>query len=271
MTFGAIDHMVGDMVIDGRDHTTNNKVIAGSGVFSISTGQPTFTNTQGGILGGTYYTGGNPTDAVPSDPENPLIIETSSSWPNGWPTTPDAALDLPAGTLKAIAQSGAGGSQYFTKYDGPGWTKSARSFTVQPWVSPPLQGVTYIEVADGKMWRGIALNEKSSGIVAFHSPNTSAYWEYIYVGDGTTKDGMTGKIFNGLLLFDKVFHLHLDVVGGLVQLKSWTANPSTCGGNDGHFINFSRNTITDGLKAGGLQVGGVGSWGDKFDVVSWWE
>jgi len=267
-TFGAIDHLVSDMYIDGRDHATDNKVIAGSGTFSVSTGQATFTNNEEGILGGTYYTGGIPTDVKTSYPENPLIVETSASWPNGWPTTPDAAIGLPVGTLKAIAQSGVGGSQYFTTYNGPGWTKTVRQDYPTQYMSPPLQGVTYIEVPDNKKWKGMTLNDKSSGIVIFHSPNTTAYWEYLYCGDGD-QDGWPAKPFKGLLIFDKVFHLHLDVIGALVQLKPWVASGS-CGGNEDHFINFSRQTITDGLKVAGIELG-VGSFGNKFDVVSWWE
>ncbi len=64
-------------------------------------------------IGGTDNTTDPPTDITPAYPEDPLVLETSSSWPNGWPMTADQALGLPGGTLKEIAMIRAGGSRYF--------------------------------------------------------------------------------------------------------------------------------------------------------------
>ncbi len=102
--FGPINNLVSDMILDGRNHDANNVLVPGSGTYGVSTGEPTFSNDGPAQIGGTDYT--VPTgDIAPAAPENPLTVELNAPWAGGWPTTPDEALELPQGTLKAIAMS----------------------------------------------------------------------------------------------------------------------------------------------------------------------
>jgi hypothetical protein len=265
--FGPIDDLIGDMYIDGRDYDLSNTLIPGAGKFGVSTGAPTFTNDDGAYIGGTYYVGDTGFDIVPSFPENPSIIETNASWADGWPKTPDQALGLPEGTLKAIALSGEGGSQYITSY--AGWPTITDVPTenqdgkprVFP-VSPPLRGVTYIERPPGAPeWENIALNKDCEGILVFHSDATDAFMRRIITE-------VPNDYFEGIMIFDRFSHAHLNVLGSLIELSPNTAQEN-CSGNDNHKIRYSSEAIKAGTQIA-KELTDV-SWKSRLKVLSWYE
>lgn len=246
--FGPLNDAISDMVIDGRNFRSDGVTMsAQKGIYAVSTGQASFTNNDFAQLGGTTYTTSPPTDIAPAFPHSPLVVETNSSWPNGWPTTPDRALNLPAGTLKTIAQTGSvPGSQYVT---------SAAALTY------PLRGVTFIEVADSVV-EEIQFGTNPSGIVVMHSPSTSSRGEKLLI---------TGGPFKGLIVMDNAFHIHMDILGAIVLLTPNTVEGRNCNGNAGHSIRYSSETIMD-VTAQILSSQTVGgSWKNTLRVLSWYE
>jgi hypothetical protein len=256
--FGPINDAISDMYIDGRNWKADlSGIVPGKGMYAVSTGAATFINTQQGYLGGTLQPPNSPADITPAFPNDPRVVETNSSWPNGWPTTPDMAMGgpsrgFPEGTLKSWAINEVfPGSQYVT---------DAKDLKY------PLRGVTYIEVPDGTVVSGkgkkgkkgeasvgpIQLGPSPEGILVFHSPSTNAFWDNISVTNG--------QPFKGLMIMDGVFHIHMDILGALVLLDPNTVVGKTCNGNKDHWIRFSSEQIS-------LSFGGSAS----FKVLSWWE
>ena len=75
---------LGNITIDGRDHTSDGTLIPGEGTYGIWTTK-TFTNSGASKIGGTYAG----TDYIPSINPDPSIIAENQSWPGGiTPTTP---------------------------------------------------------------------------------------------------------------------------------------------------------------------------------------
>jgi hypothetical protein len=259
--FRPIDDLIGDMYIDGRDYTIANLLSSpgGKGRFGASTGQPTFTNTAGAFIGGTYYVGKTGYDLPTTYPEDSRIIETNSQWPNGWPTTPDQAIGVPEGTLKSIALSGVDGSQYFTSYAAWDIGDGTTAWPGQP-VSPPLHGVTFIEAPPSAYWNKIMISDTSEGILVFHSPSTDAYWRYIAVAHDST--------FKGLMIFDKLHHIHMNILGAVVVVSPDPIVES-CGGNNGHWIHYSSEAIKLPMRLPAPFAGG--GWKDKLRVITWYE
>ncbi len=236
--FGPLDDTISDMLIDGRNwNYAMTAVTSSSGVFAVSTGAAVFVNTQSAKLGGTTYTTTPATDIVPAFPNDVRVVETNSSWLNGWPTTPDAALGYPNGTLKNIAVNKlTPGSQYVTAY-------AQLVF--------PLRGVTYIEVPNGTIWTKQKLGANPEGILVFHSPNHDAYWNNI-----TTTAGP----FKGLMVMDNLFHIHMDILGGLALLNPKTIS-GKCNGNANHYVRYSTETIQKATQSS-MQI---------VDGISWYE
>jgi len=212
-----------------------------AGRYAVSTGQPTFVNTQSAKLGGTAVV-----DIAPAFPNSPFVVETSSSWPGGWPDTPDKAIGYPEGTLKQLAITKAvPGSQYVTAY-------SQLTF--------PIRGITYMEVPNGTYINNKDLGLNPEGIIVLHSPNGTAFWEWLL-----TKSG-SGPI-KAILVFDKLHHIHTDILGALVLLSPVTEGIH-CLGNAGHYIRYSEETIT---KATGASAAGDASWKSRLKVLAWYE
>ncbi|MFQ5799130.1 MAG: hypothetical protein ACE5H0_10650, partial [Bacteroidota bacterium] len=245
--FGPIDKIVSDMVLDGRNHDANNVLVSGSGKFGVSTGESTFSNDGPAQIGGTDYA--VPVgDIAPSIPEDPLTVEVNAPWPDGWPTTPDGALGLPDGTLKSIALSGVGGSRYVTNFG--------------QLMSDPIQGVTYVEVPPGTEWNAQYITvSPPEGILVFHSSSTDAMWWRIKVKDDVP--------FKGIMILDRVFHLHMDILGAMIHLSPNTVTDSDCQQNQDHWINYSEETIENTMSFIDSEM--EGGWRDKFEIVSWWE
>lgn len=243
--FGPLTDAVSDMFIDGRDWKYDlSGIIPTNGVYAVSTGAPTFANVSNGRLGGTTAPPGR-IDIAPAFPHDSRIIETSSSWPNGWPTTPDAAFGYPEGKLKQMAiNKEVPGSQYVTL-----WTQ----------LKFPLKGITYIEVPNGTVWSKKHLGPSPEGVVVFHSPATNAYWNNISVPNDVP--------FKGLLVFDRIFHMHIDILGAVVLLSPNTTVGQNCNGNKDHFVRYSSETIMKYTGGGGDDA----SWKSKWKVVSWYD
>ena len=88
-------------------HDLNYNIIPRAGQYAVSS-STLFTNTDNASIGGTY----DSVDYPMTYPENRNVIEEYYNWGGTFPTTPDEILGYPEGVLKAIAQSGVGGSQY---------------------------------------------------------------------------------------------------------------------------------------------------------------
>jgi len=263
-SFGPIDDIISDMTIDGRNWKDPTTLSPQAGIFAVSTSEATYINTQNAPLGATTYTTNPATDIAPTFPEDPLVVETNATWPNGPPSTPDAALGYPEGTLKNIAINKLiPGSQYVTKYAD---------------LVFPLRGVTYIEVANGTWWRkgnvdGVTLDPtgkpmeprigpKPEGILVFHSPATDALWE-------TMQAKPVKDPFKGLIIADKMFHVHLDILGGIVMLSPNTVQGRTCNGNNGHWMKFS-SEILEKVTQASTHTSDA-SWKTRVKVLSWYE
>ena len=245
--FGSINAVISDMVIDGRDYKLDGiTVVPNRGKFGVSTGQSSFVNDQRGAIGGTTYSTDPPQDILPAYPNDPRVIETSSPWPKGFPTDPDAALDLPAGTLEYMAKNKLiPGSQFVTQLSD---------------LKLPLRGITYIKVPPGTVWRKTRIGDNPEGIFVFHSDSTDAFWNNIRTESGA---------FKGIMLFDNVFHIHMDITGATVILTSNTITKKECKGNDNHKIVYSSEAIQ--RITGMVKQVTAGGWRDRLTILSWTE
>lgn len=201
-------------------------------------------NTQLAKLGGTSQS--PVADYVPAFPHNPAIVQMNSPWVPAWPSTPDAAMGFAEGTLKQMAiDKVQPGSQFVTS-----WTQ----------LKFPLKGITYMEVPNGFVISKKHLGPSPEGIFVFHSPNGTAFWNNVTVSNG--------QPFKGLMFFDRVFHIHMDILGALVMLSPNTVNDRNCGGNAGHYVRFSGETIQ---RVTGGGTGGDASWKSRLRVLAWYE
>lgn len=207
-----LNKTISDMVIDGRDHDLNGNVIPNSGIYGVSSGT-FFLNLQGAKIGGTV----NSVDYPPNFPENPLVIEQNYNWGGSFPDSPDRILGFPEGTLKSIAQSGVQGSQYVTNVSN---------------LSLPLSGVTYLELSSAEVKLDLGKKE-NSGILVVHNSTTSTKVAHL----------KAKKSFNGLIIGDYMFHLHLDILGGLILLSPNLELRKECKGNNDHKIYYSSAAI----------------------------
>ncbi|MBI1804524.1 MAG: hypothetical protein HY033_12440 [Ignavibacteriae bacterium] len=229
----------GSMIVDGRDHDTLGvTVIAGQGVFGVWTSN-TLTQTGSNKIGGTNM---RSIDFAPSKPADTSIIRQNQL---PYPTSPDSVLGGPAngypeGTLKAFAQSGAGGSQY---------TTDPSTLTY------PLRGVTYVELPAGTDWQ--SCNITGSGILVVHNSTRTAFMKNVNTGP-----------FRGIILCDDISHVNAGVtmIGAVVGL---TRDPSTTNdfGNGNSQILFSSDAVANAL--GKIKIDSVATYTNK--VLAWWE
>ncbi len=207
-----LNKTISDMVIDGRDHDLNGNLIPKNGIYGVSSGT-NFTNLQGALIGGTV----NGVDYPPKYPENPIVIEQNYNWGGSFPTNPDQILGYPEGTLKSIAKSGIKGSQYVTDP-----TK----------LKYPLKGVTYLELSSAEVKIDLG-NTDNWGIFVVHNSNRSTRVIQL----------KSTKPFKGLIIGDYMFHLHLDIYGGLILLSPDLEMNKECKGNNDHKIYYSSAAI----------------------------
>lgn len=164
-TNGDVNNTISDMYVDGRDHDLNLNIIPGTGMPGITTSVE-FRNDDNASIAGTY----DSVDYKLSYPEDEDIIEDNYDWDGAFPTTPDEILGYPEGTLKTLAQSGAGGGQYIIDPSLPG----GKALIDTTHLSFPLSGVTYVELTDGIERELRMYGEGNGGILVVHGPNTSS-------------------------------------------------------------------------------------------------
>ncbi len=228
ITANSTVRTLGNLTIDGRDHDMNGVLIAGQGTMGVSTTQ---TFDQGGSSAGGGTSGG--VDFTPSDPADPAIIEENATYT--FPATPDDVFGYTAGTLKAMAQSGANGSQYVTN-------PSSLTF--------PLSGVTYVELSSGSTWQSMDFGS-SSGVLVVHNSSVNA-----------TIKNLNSGTFKGLIIADDIEKIHMTLIGAVVSM---TTSPSgNCVGNGSGEVLYSSEAL---LQASSVTAGGGGG----VSVVSWLE
>ena len=227
----------GGVIADGRDHDTSGNLIANNGILAAWS-----TNTISG--GGSSSFGGTTGAGVDVKPKGKLdtsIVHGGQTWSGGFPTTPDGVAGgttngYPEGTLKTIAQSGQGGSQ---------WVTDPSLLTY------PLKGVTYVELPSGTPWIPKAMF--GSGILIVH--NTA--------GNAILKS--PSGTFTGLLIFDDITNLSgATILGAMVQMSP-TPTSDLFGTSNGS-ITFSRAAILNATNS--LQSTSNGS---AANVIAWWE
>jgi hypothetical protein len=209
-----LNKTISDMIIDGRDHDLNGNLIPNNGIYGVSSGT-SFSNLQGAMIGGTV----NGVDYPPKFPEDPRVIEQNYDWGSTFPNSPDKILGFPEGTLKSIAQSKIRGSQYVTDP-----TK----------LNFPLSGVTYLELSSAEVKLDLGKLE-NSGILVVHNSS----------GSTRVTQLKSQKPFKGLIIGDYMFHLHLDILGGLILLSPNLELKSECKGNNDHKIYYSSAAIKE--------------------------
>jgi hypothetical protein len=232
---------LGNLTVDGREHTRLGVLIPNSGTLGIWTTK-TLSQSGSSTIGGTR-TG---IDYAPAKPGNPNIIATGQVWPGGYPGTPDSVLGgssrgYPEGRLKAIAQSGIGGSQYVTNPN---------------LLTTPLRGVTYVELPSGGTWQSMDIT--GTGILIVHNTAKNAGMKNLNQGT-----------FTGLVIADDVVHIHSTIIGGLICLTPAPSEGNCIGNGNGDVLYSSEAIISATGGAGTASGGGNGSSGGG--VVAWWE
>jgi hypothetical protein len=260
---GPLNNTISDMFIDGRDYDLNLNIVPGSGTNGISSSVE-FINVENAAIGGTH----DSVDYPMTFPEDDAIIEENYDWGGSFPKSPDEILGYPEGTLKAIAQSGAQGSQYLLN---PGKIEDALTF--------PLSGVTFIELTDGVERELKMHGNGNGGILVVHGPDASSRLKGVKMEEtkvgkdeveichspGTIDESTliineddldthlahgdfegscnSNSWFEGLIITDYSFHHHLDILGAVLQLSSNLETEKNCNGNADHWAKFSRDAI----------------------------
>ncbi|MSR82511.1 MAG: hypothetical protein EXS58_06240 [Candidatus Latescibacteria bacterium] len=219
---------LGGLIIDGRDHDLNGNLIAGEGTLGVSTTQ-TYNRGGNSKAGGTVAG----VDYAPSKPATAATIEQNAVY--AFPASPDSVFGYASGSLKAMAQSGANGSQYVT---------NPANLTF------PLSGVTYVELASGATWQSMGFGA-SSGVLVVHNSARNAVIKNLNSGT-----------FTGLIIADDIDKVHTTIIGAVVSL---TTKPSgNCIGNGNGQIRYSNAAL---IQASTVAAGGGGT----LNVLSWLE
>jgi hypothetical protein len=229
---------LGTITIDGRNHSITGNLISATGTNGIWT---TSTFSQGGNsqIGGTA--GIN--DYSPGRPGDTHIIKTGQVWPGGYPNTPDGVLGGPAhgypeGTLKTMALSGTGGSQYTTN---------------PATLSYPLKGVTYVELPYSGIWKSSSIN--GSGILIVHNDKINAIMKNV-----------NGGTFTGILIVDDIIQFKATLIGALICLNPFPSSGNCLGNGNGDIL-YSTDAIINATNVSG--AAGAGS--SKSSVIAWYE
>ncbi|MFC2133390.1 hypothetical protein ACFLR4_04415 [Bacteroidota bacterium] len=231
---------LGTLVVDGRNYDIDAISVPNTGTYAIWTtnnlerkGASELGSTESGI------------DNEPAKVEDETVRLENQTYPGGlgFPSTPDLVMGGPAegyspGTLKSIALSGEGGSQYVT---------NPSSLTL------PLSGVTFVELPSGDSW--IDADISGSGVLIVHNSDNNAILKNLYGN------------FKGLLIIDDLIHIHATILGAVIAL---TPSPSdgNCIGNGEGTILFSREAIKRGSAATVIEPS-VSKSAEK--VVAWWD
>ena len=243
---GPLNNTISDMFIDGRDHDLNLNLLPETGVYGVSTSVK-FINMENAAIGGTN----NKVDYPMTFPEAPEVIEEFYDWGGKFPESPDEALGLPEGTLKAAAKTGEYGSQYLLNPPLSGKYLTGLTY--------PISGITYIEVTNGKDYE-IELQENgNSGILIFHNDDRTSR----FIGVKFDKDNSDG-LLTGLLISDYSFHHHIDILGSIIMLSPNLEEDKDCNGNKDHWAYYSSEAIANATENVAKITGLSGSVGYGF-------
>ncbi len=276
---GNLNNTISDMYIDGRNYDTNLNLIPGTGTYGISSSVD-FENKENAAIGGTF----EGIDFEMSYPENDKIIEENYDWGGSFPKTPDEILGYPDGTLKAIAKSGAEGSQYVLN---PNKIDEELEF--------PLSGVTFVELTDGVDRDFKIIGTGNKGIIVVHGPDASSRIKGLkwkerkldkdeveichkpdtpaektkvinesdlpgHLGHGDFEGPCnTNEWFEGLIITDYSFHHHLDILGAILQLSPDLETEKDCNGNKDHWAKYSKEAIENATKITAKESGLAGN------------
>ena len=242
VTLNGPNDVSNNIIIDARDHnpysTTVNPTQGTWGIWSTASTFNQAPNTQ---IGGTVA----PIDFAPTiAPLDTVVIRLNQTIPGGFPTSPDSALGGPSsgfkeGTLKAVAKSGLGGSQYVT----------------DPFLLKyPLRGVTYVEMPNTtpqNNWNAGTISPFGSGILIVHNTAHNA-----------TIANPNPPYFSGLLISDDISHLHGNIWGAIIVL---TQSPSgNVLGNGGASLYYSKQAIKDAVSV-------LSSGPQQLHIIAWYE
>ncbi len=235
LTLHAPNTINGGIIIDGRDHDTLGNLIPGNGTWGIWTTGSSFSISGSAMVGGTV----SGVDYAPSAlMPNPAILLNASYSPSAYPSTPDsvfggASKGFAEGTLRALAKSGVGGSQYATD-------PTQLRF--------PLSGITYVETPlASPIWSPATI--PGSGILIVHNSAMTAQLA-----------NSLGQ-FAGIIIADDVVRIHGTVIGAIVSLTTTPAGNVL--GNGTAYLLYSRKAIGNAF--------GVLSNGTALKVIAWWE
>ncbi len=225
ITANAAITTLGNLEVDGQNHDEAGNFVASGGTLGLWTTK-TFSQSGASTVGGTSSIG---TNYSPSKSPPASIVATSQTYPGGFPLSPDSLMGgpsngYPEGTLKAIAMSGAGGSQY---------TTNPATLTY------PLRGVTYVELASGSTWT--SANITGSGILVVHNSAVNAGIKNLNTGP-----------FKGILLADDIVHVHCQIIGAVIAI-SGAPSSGNCIGNGSGEIYFSSATISNATNLANLR------------------
>jgi len=227
---------LGTLKVDGRDYDQNENIIPNQGGLAILSTQAI---TRGGSskYGGTNSLG---QDFAPSTSFDPSLIEENAEFDGGFPSSPDAVVGVDDGTLKAIAQSGIGGSQYATDPND---------------IHIPLRGVTYLELPNNGTWNApnftychCGFDYNSFGVLVVHNANGNARLKNI-----------RGN-FYGVIIADDVDKIHGKVTGNITVIGD--SPRGNCIGNGTGEVHYSSYFIMQALS---------GQLNNSPKIVSWWE
>lgn len=240
----------GDLLVDGREHDLQGNLVPNSGTWALWTTRDYLMPTGSSTMGGT--TNSAATDVAPIGwPGDSVVIRTNQIWSGGvFPSSPDSVLGgsangFPEGTLKGIARSGMGGSQYVTN---------------PAMLTYPLRGVTYVELPiSGPEQTWNPANISGSGLIVVHNQARNAIIKNLQVG----KD----QKFTGLLIADDIDKMNgAVVIGAVISLTADLSSGNVIGNGSGE-IYFSREAVRE-ATASWL---GTPLHGSRNHILAWWE
>jgi hypothetical protein len=228
---------LGNLTVDGRDHTLDGKLIPGEGTLGIWT-TDIYTQSGASKVGGTNLS----IDYAPSKSPDPSIIASNQTWPSGvTPISPEEVMkDLPFSiTLEEYAKSGDWDSQYVTD---------------PSLLTYPLKGVTYVELPSGEPWTDA--NIEGSGVLIVHNDQVDAIIKNTY------------NNFTGLIIADDIIHLHSTIIGAVISLTQNPSEGNTIGNSEG-FVLYSKEAL--GVSLSKVRPRNFGFAKNRLDVRHWFE
>jgi hypothetical protein len=228
---------LGNLTVDGRDHTIDGTFIPGEGTLGIWTTNK-YTQSGASKVGGTHLG----IDHAPSKNPDPNIIASNQNWPSGFPpNSPEEVIkDIPFNiTLEEYAKSGDWESQYVTD---------------PSLLTYPLKGVTYVELPSGEPWTDA--NIEGSGVLIVHNDQVDAIIKNTY------------NNFTGLIIADDIIHLHSTIIGAVISLTQNPSEGNTIGNSDG-FVLYSKEALLNSFMS--VRPRNFGFAKNRLDVKHWFE